>query len=129
MTFSGLPAAASVFLDANPLVYHFAPDPKFVAASNQLMTRIQNQEILAFTSTHILSEAAHHLMTLEAAALMGWTSKVVSRLKQQPAIVQKLTRFRQAVEEVPRIGIQVLTIPPAFIATRCRAESTNRLAQ
>ncbi len=117
MTFTGLPAGATIFLDANPLVYHFAADPVFGPACNQLITRIQNQQILGLTSTHVLSEAAHHLMTLEAAAMFGWTAKVVARLKQQPAIVQKLTRFRQAIEDIPRLGIQVLTIPPDLIAT------------
>lgn len=115
MTFADLPAGVSVCLDANPLVYHFAADAVFGPASNQLVTRIQNQEILAFSSTHVLSEVAHHLMTLEAATLMGWTSKVVSRLKQQPAIVQQLTRFRQAIEDIPRLGIQVLTIPDDLV--------------
>ena len=117
MTFADLPAGASVFLDANPLVYHFAADPVFGPACNQLITRIQNRQVLGVTSTHVLSETTHHLMTIEAASLMGWTSKVVARLKQQPAIVQKLTRFRQAIEDVPRLGIQVLTIPPDLIAT------------
>lgn len=51
MTFADLPAGVSIFLDANPLVYHFAPDPNFGAASSQLLARIVNQEIQAFTST------------------------------------------------------------------------------
>ena len=59
MTFANLPAGASIFLDANPLVYHFAPDPHFGAASSRLLARIVNQEIQAFTSTHVLSEVAH----------------------------------------------------------------------
>ena len=31
--------------------------------------------------------------------------------------VQRLTRFRQAVEDVPRMQIQVLTVAPPFIAS------------
>ncbi len=85
MTFDDIPLGASLFLDANPLVYHFASDPDLGAACARLLTCIANHEYQAFTSTHILSEAAHHLMTLEAGALFGWKSKVVQRLKQQPA--------------------------------------------
>ena len=89
MTFADLLAGEGIFLDANPLVYHFAPDPLF----------------------------AHHLMTLEASALFGWTSKVVEHLKQQPAAIQKLTNFRQAIEKTPHLSIQVLTVPAGLIAT------------
>jgi predicted nucleic acid-binding protein len=117
MTFSALPAGASIFLDANALVYHFAADPVFGPACQQLITRIQAQQIAALTSTHVLSEVAHHLMTLEAASVFGWTSKVVKHLKQQPAKLQQLVAFRQAVDLVPQLGIQVLIIPPGRVAT------------
>jgi predicted nucleic acid-binding protein len=116
MTFADLSAGESVFLDANPLVYHFAPDPIFRAPSSQLLARIMNREIHAFTSTHVLSEVAHHLMTLEAARAFGWTSKVVDHLKQQPFRIQQLTKFRQSVEAVANLGVQVLTILPDWIA-------------
>lgn len=116
MTFLDLPAGASIFVDANPFVYHFAPDPQFGAACSQLFARITNQEIQAYTSTHVLSEGAHHLMTLESANLFGWTSKIVSHLKQQPAEIGKLTSFRKCLEQVPHLGVRVLTIAPDWIA-------------
>lgn len=31
MTFGGIPAAATIFLDANILIYHFTNDPKYGA--------------------------------------------------------------------------------------------------
>jgi predicted nucleic acid-binding protein len=117
MTFGDLVGGETLFLDANPLVYHFGPHPLLGPASTRLVQRIENQELAAFTSTHVLSEAAHHLMTLEASTLFGWTSKVVTHLKQQPATIQQLSAFRQAVEKVPQLGVQVLTIPPDLIAT------------
>jgi predicted nucleic acid-binding protein len=40
---------------------------------------------------------------------------IAQRLRRHPAEVQALTRFRQAIDEVPRFGIQVLAIPPAVI--------------
>ena len=97
MLFTDLPVAASVFLDANVLVYHFGPHPLYGPACHQLVQRIGNQELLAFTSTAVLGEAAHHLMTLEASALFCWSSKVVQRLKQNAGHVQQLTQFRWAI--------------------------------
>jgi predicted nucleic acid-binding protein len=115
MTFDDLLAGASLFVDANPLVYYFASDPLFGAACARLIARIQNQDIQAYTSTHVLSEAAHKLMAVEAATQLGWKSKVVPHLKQQPDKVQQLTRFRQAIQQVPQLGIQVLAIAPALL--------------
>jgi predicted nucleic acid-binding protein len=113
--FAAVPAGDRIFLDANPLIYYFAADPIFGPACSQLVTRIENQEIVALTSTHVLSEAAHHLMTLEAAALFGWQSKVVQRLKQQPANIQKLKSFRQAIDKTLQLPIQVVSISPKLI--------------
>ena len=99
MTFADLAGGERLFLDANPLVYHFGSHPDWGAASTQLIERIENRELAAYTSTHVLSEVAHHLMTLEAAALFSWTSRVVQHLKQQPANLQQLVAFRQAVDK------------------------------
>jgi len=116
VTFAALAAGASVFLDANPLVYHFAPDPVFGPTCHQLLSRIASGDILAYTSTHVLSETAHHLMTLEASSIFGWKAKIVQHLKQQPGSIQNLTNFRKSVEQVPQLGIRVLAIPSPLIA-------------
>lgn len=115
MIFDDLVSGASPFVDANPLVYYFASDPNLGTTCARLVTRIQNQELRAYTSTHVLSEAAHKLMVVEAATQFGWKSKVVQRLKQQPDKVQQLTKFRQAIQQVPQLGIQVLAIAPVLI--------------
>lgn len=116
MTFADLPAGAAVFVDANTLVYHFQPHPVFGPACTDLVERIEKQELSGFTSTHVLGELAHRLMSLEACAAFGWPfAGIAQRLRQHPARVQGLTRFRQAVQEVPRYGIQVLAIPPTLV--------------
>jgi predicted nucleic acid-binding protein len=118
MTFADLPAGAPVFLDANTLVYHFQPHPLFGAACNQLIQRIEAQGLVGVTSTHILSEVAHRLMTIEAAGLPGWSpTKIVNRLKQQPNVLQKLIRFRTAVDTILQSRIQVLAIAPPLISS------------
>jgi len=116
MTFADLAANDQVFLDTNTLVYHFAPHPTFGPAANQLMARVENQEIQAFTTTHVLGEMAHRLMTIEATAVFGWPSRVVTHLKQQPASIRSLSNFRQSVERLLQSRVQVLPIPPALVA-------------
>jgi predicted nucleic acid-binding protein len=116
MTFADLPAAAMVFLDANVIVYHFSRHTRYGTACTDLLDRIARQELIGCTSSHVLSEAAHRLMTLEAIDRYGWPyAGIAQRLRKHPSEVQALVRFRQAIDEVPRFGIQVLAVPPALI--------------
>jgi predicted nucleic acid-binding protein len=112
MTFAQIPAHVSLFIDANIFVYYFAPDPTFGPPCQVLMERISKyQELVACTSTHVLSELSHQLMVLEAANVLGWPlAGITKRLQRHPAEVSKLTQFRQAIDEVPRLGIEVLPI-------------------
>ena len=71
MTFANIPAGESVFLDANIFVYYFAPHPAFGPACDQLVQRIGNGALAGFTSTPLLSELAHRLMTFQASTLVG----------------------------------------------------------
>ncbi len=126
MTFADLAPGALVFLDANILVYHFEPHPILGAACNELVRSIEDGRLSGLTSTHVLSEVAHRLMAMEASLLPGWTaSKVVQRLRQQPAVLQGLTRFRSAVETVLQSRIEVAPIAPSFVARA--AEISHRI--
>lgn len=116
MTFADIPQGSQVFLDANTIVYHAGADPNYGAACKQLMERIARHEIEGFTSAHVLSDVAHRLMTLEAIASLGWAVKGIAvRLRQNPAEIQKLSRFRQALDEVAQIGVHVLTIDYSLV--------------
>ena len=80
------------------------------------MLSIENQQILGFTSTHVLSEVAHRLMTMEAVAVFGWPfAGIAQRLRRHPAEVQRLTRFRQAIETVLNSRILVLNTSPSLV--------------
>jgi predicted nucleic acid-binding protein len=116
MTFDQIPASAFVFIDANILIYYFAPDPALGPTCQQLVGRITRQEFHAYTSTHVLLDVAHRLMTLEAIARFGWPQTgIARRLRQHPAEVQQLQRYRQAFDEVPRLGIEILSIAPHLL--------------
>jgi len=120
MTFVDLVAGNAVFLDANTLIHHFTLHPRHGAAATALVKRIERLELAGFTSTHILSEVAHRMMTIEASALWGWPfAGIANRLRRHPAEVRRLTAYRQAIDNIPHLQIQVLTIPPALIGAAC----------
>lgn len=116
MTFADLLNGDRLFLDANTLVYHFEPHPTFGRSCTQLLARIEQQDFLGFTSTHILTEVAHRLMMIEASRLPGsGPVKIKQRLQRQPVLIQQLMRFRIVLEEIVQSRLQILTIPPPFI--------------
>jgi predicted nucleic acid-binding protein len=103
MTFANIPAGISVFLDANVFLFHFA--------AQDLLERILRGELTGFTSTHMLTEMGHRLMTIEAMKVQPWpVAGIAQRLRKNPDVVKGLTRFRQAIQEVPAFGIHVLPI-------------------
>jgi predicted nucleic acid-binding protein len=118
MTFADLQAGDSIFVDANTLVYHFSAHATFGPACTQLLQRIENRELLGFTSTAVLDEAMHRLMTTEASSRFDWPfAGIGNRLRANPAEVQKLHVFRRAVADVLQSSIQVLMIPPVMLLT------------
>ena len=90
MTFADLAAGDAVFLDANTFIYHFGPDPALGPPCSKLLQRIENQELVGYTSVHLLGEMVHKLMTIEAHALLGWPmTGMANRLRRHPGDVQR----------------------------------------
>lgn len=116
MTFAGIPNGALVFVDANTLLYHFGPHPTLQAPCQALLQRILRQEIVGVTSAHVLSDVAHRMMTIEAMNKLGWPAKgIVSRLRKHSLEIQKLTQFRQVIHDIPRFGLQLLSVAPTLV--------------
>lgn len=113
MTLADVPAGASVFVDANPFVYAFAPEPALGPPCFALLERIARSEVDGYTSSLVLCDVAHRLMTLEACAAFGWPhAGIAHRLKRHPAEIKKLHRFRQALDQIAESGVRVLPIDP-----------------
>ena len=111
MKFEDIPSGESVFLDANVFVYDFGPDPLFGIPSQNLLERIEHGDLHGFCSTHELSDVAHRLMTLEACQTFGWPyAGIGQRLRSHPTEITQLNRFRQALDEIVAIGVQVLSV-------------------
>jgi predicted nucleic acid-binding protein len=128
MTFSQIPAGEAVFLDANPLIYHFANHPQFGAACTQLVERVELRHLSGFSSAHMVSDVAHRLMTLEAIDLFGWPQAgVVARLRKHRADIPKLSTYLQAVSEIPRLGIQVVAITQPLVEAATRLSRQHEL--
>jgi predicted nucleic acid-binding protein len=117
MTFEDIPAAAAVFVDANILVYYAQPHPTYGPACEQLLLRIENKELQGFTSSQVLGDVVHRVMTLEAASLFNRSMQgMASWLKQHPAEVQQLSRHRLVVDDLTLIGLQVLPVTGAQVS-------------
>lgn len=128
MTFADLPQAAEVFLDANPLVFHFTSHPVLGPACSALIERVQRGEIRAFTSTHVLAEATHRLMTIEGCNTYGWPiAGIAKRLERHPAEVRQLTTFRQAIDEVLNSRVQVVDFRPSHLGIAMRISQQTGL--
>jgi predicted nucleic acid-binding protein len=118
MIFTDLPDGAAVFLDANTFVYHFSQHQRYGTACTELLERIARQDLVGHTSIHVLAEAAHRLMALEAIDRFGWPNTgIANRLCRHPNEVQKLTRFRLAIDEIPLFKVQVHTITFSLLSS------------
>jgi predicted nucleic acid-binding protein len=118
MTFAQIPAGAHIFIDANTLIYHFSNDLKYGAACTQLVKRVEQQQLQGFTSTHVLADVAHRLMTLEAIDRLGWPpAGIAARLRKHHREIPKLTVYHQAIAHFKLLGIQVLAITHPLVET------------
>jgi predicted nucleic acid-binding protein len=111
MTFADIPGGVAVFVDANTFVYHFIAHPIFGVECTALLDRIEHQQIQGFTSAAVLGDVSHRLMTVEAQQVLGWRAAgMANRLKRHPSQVRKLSRYRQAIDEIRAIGVQVFPV-------------------
>jgi predicted nucleic acid-binding protein len=116
MIFKDLPIGAAVFLDANTFLYHFTIDARYGAACTDFLERIERDEFTGLTATHVLSEVAHRMMTIEVSLRFGRPfAGIVRWMEQHPAEVQQLTQFRLALQEVSRYHVRVLIIEPDLL--------------
>ncbi|HEY1377239.1 MAG TPA: type II toxin-antitoxin system VapC family toxin [Gemmataceae bacterium] len=117
MTFAGIPSGTVLFVDANPLVYRYTLHPRFGQPSVDLLDRIERQDVTGYTTSHVLGETAHRLMTLEAITAFRWpAANIGNRLRASPADVTKLTTFRTAVEAILQSRLRVLAVTPGVLA-------------
>jgi predicted nucleic acid-binding protein len=82
----------------------------------ELLNRIERQEIEAFTTTHVLSDVAHRLMTLEAITRFGWPAAgIAQRIRKHATELQQLTNYRVALDGLRSSRLQVLPTSLALV--------------
>jgi len=117
MTFDQLPANSAVFLDANTFVYAIINHPTYGLTCTALLDRIERQEVQGFTSSHVLSDTVHRVMTLEACDRFGWPAQgIANRLRRHPGEVQQLLIPRRAVDEIQIAGVTVLPVTASLVS-------------
>jgi len=128
MTFHDIPRNAPVFLDANALVYHFTAHPQLGPECTWLLEQIEQGDVIGYTSAHVLSEMAHHLMIAEACAIHGWPAQGISRrLGRHPIEVRGLNLYRHAIDEIPLYNIKVLPITDHLVSLAADVSYQNGL--
>jgi predicted nucleic acid-binding protein len=105
-----------VFIDANTFIYHFTSHALFGPACRDLIRRIDQDDLLGFTSTHILTEVSHRMMMIEAANLPNWgASNVRRRLLRQPQVISGLVLFQNSVQTIISSKVVVLSPTPQSV--------------
>jgi predicted nucleic acid-binding protein len=128
MIYADLPAGATVFLDASVFIHHFEPNALYGPPATEFLERVENQEIVGVTTTRVLSEVAHRLMTIEAMQAFGWPrAGIAVRLRNHPAQVQTLTRFRQAIQQIPLFVVRIFSIDPSWLDLAAEASQRTGL--
>jgi predicted nucleic acid-binding protein len=111
MTFDQLPANSAVFLDANTFVYAILNHPAYGGKCVTLLDRIERHEVQGFTSSHVVSDTVHRVMTLEACDRFGWPAQgIANRLRRHPGEGQQLLIPRRAVDEIQLAMVTVLPV-------------------
>jgi predicted nucleic acid-binding protein len=116
MIFDDIPAGTTVFVDANTFVYAFSQHAQFGTPCREFLDRIDRGEISGASSSHVLSETAHRVMTLEACSRFGWPfAGIAQRLRRHPAELQQLSAYRQAVDAILQSQIRLLEVRPDLV--------------
>ena len=118
MTFDDIPSGTAVFVDANTLVYAILNDPAYGVACSRLLDRIEHQDIQGLTSSHVIQEAVHRIMTMEACDRFGWPARgIAGRLRKHPNEVQQLVIPRRAVDEIQAARVTGLPVTAQQVST------------
>lgn len=128
MKFDDLVSSADLFIDANTFIYHFTNDPKWGSACTRLLERIELHELRGFTSSHVLADVAHRLMTIEAMNRLGWPgTRLAARLRKHHAEIPKLTVYSQALIKIAQIGVKVLPVLEQHVVQASQLSGTHEL--
>lgn len=110
MTLWQIPSATEIFVDANIFVYHFSGPTDLTPACSGFLRRIEDRDLVGFTSLIVAAEALHRLMIIEATEVLQIEARrAVRYLKQHPAEARKLSRHLVVPERIQAMGVSILS--------------------
>lgn len=128
MSLQNVPSGSILFVDANIFLYYFTAHPRFGPACSLFLDRVEKGDLQGVTSAQILADLGHRLMTLEAAAATGRQLTGMARwLKAHPLEVQRLSKYRQALDELSAIGFRNLPVTAQDVSLAADVSRTHGL--
>lgn len=110
-----------VFVDAPIFIYHFTAVSE---ECRDFLARCEAGDLDALTSSVVLAEVAHRLMTIEAVAEGHLAAGgVVKKLRDRPAVVRGLRRYQQQVERVPLMSVEVVAVDSGTVLRSAEVRS------
>ena len=111
-TFRQIPANVDVMLDANVVIYALFPQVRFHEGCKQLLVRGAKGEVRFHLVVNTAADVIHRAMVLEVLAQGQFqkSADVVNHLKQNPQIIQNLTRYKTILRDLVQARINILPL-------------------
>jgi predicted nucleic acid-binding protein len=107
------PSGARAYVDANIFILHFAGQSE---DCSRFLERIERGDVHGVTGPVTVLELAHRLMILEALEQGApLRPNPAARLARQPDLVRRLSKYYFSAISLPRMGVEVLTLPADFL--------------
>ncbi|MGH7332565.1 MAG: type II toxin-antitoxin system VapC family toxin [Candidatus Rokuibacteriota bacterium] len=118
MTLAEIEDGASVFVDANVFVYHFAGASSDCTA---LLRRCETGEVQGYTSALVLAEVCHRLMMIEAVERrLVAAGNIARQLARRPDVVRQLVIHDASIQAIPAMGIEIIDVTEATMRLALR---------
>ncbi len=106
-----IPPKRKIFIDANIFIYYFATPNRFEQSCANLFLTFQDEQFFGYTSISVILETLHRLMVIEASTKITHptSSTMISRLKNDPALVKHLHNYSKILEIIPLLSIKIIS--------------------
>lgn len=107
-----IPTGTRVFVDSNIFIYHFLGVSE---SCTSFLSRAESQDIIAYTSTIVLTEVLHRLMIAEVVERYNLKPKDALEFLKKAETIPSLEKAENAIRKVPQFNIKVLHLPEEAI--------------
>jgi predicted nucleic acid-binding protein len=104
-----------IFIDANIFLFHAFDDDRFGGAATAFLTRVENQDVEAITSSLVIDEVFFKILVQEAAAhLPKPTIWNIKRAMRDAAFVKKIyapvLEYKTYLEGLAFLGLNIVEV-------------------